>query len=105
MKTSFNTLLITGIIAMSALMTSCQSGGGGATSAVTCDKCKTVWLQRPVQVGPAGKTSGYTVLKSVKSMSCPGCEAAADTFFKTGSLKHQCAHCGGALEHCTAHGS
>ena len=97
------TLLLTTMLGLAALLTSCQTASTDVTSAVTCDKCKTVWVKRPVQVGPMGKTSGFTMLKSEASMSCPDCESAVATFFKTGSLKHSCSHCGGALNHCTTH--
>ena len=97
------TLLLTSMLGLAALLSSCQTSTGTPQSAVTCDKCQTVWVKRPVQVGPMGKTSGFTVLKNEKSMDCPDCESAVSTFFKTGSLKHNCNHCGGALNHCTNH--
>jgi len=98
------TLLLTGILGLASLITSCQSTAVAApTSAVTCDKCKTVWVKTPESVGPTCKSSTYTVLKSTKSMDCPDCESAVATFFKTGSLKHTCSHCGGALTHCASH--
>jgi len=105
MKTLTKTLFLTGILGLASLMTSCQtaSASGDATSAVTCDKCKTVWVKRPQQVGPTGKGGAYYVLKDTKSMECPDCESAVATFFKTGSLKHSCSHCGGALTHCEGH--
>ena len=97
------TLLLTSMLGLTGLLTSCQTAVPDVTSAVTCDKCKTVWVKRPVQEGPMGKSSGFVVLKNVKSMQCPDCESAVATFFKTGSLKHNCGHCGGALNHCTSH--
>ncbi len=102
MKTLTKTLILAGTISLASLMTSCQSASADATSAVTCDKCKTVWVKRPQQVGPTGKGNFY-VLKDVKTMACPDCESAVATFFKTGSLKHSCSHCGGAMTHCTSH--
>ena len=102
MKTLTKTLLFAGILGLASLMTSCQSAPTDAKSAVTCDKCKTVWVKRPEQAAPTGKGNFY-VLKDVKAMACPDCESAAATFFKTGSLKHHCSHCGGALTHCEAH--
>ncbi len=106
MNTILKTLLLTGVFAIASLMTSCQTSSGSTaapTSALTCDKCKTVWVKTPQQVGVAGKNSSYTVLKSTKSMDCPDCESAVATFFKTGSLKHHCRHCDGTLAHCEAH--
>lgn len=102
MKTLTKTLLLAGVLGLASLMTSCQSASADASSAVTCDKCKTVWVKRPEQVGPTGKSNFY-VLKDTKTMACPDCESAVATFFKTGSLKHSCSHCGGALVHCTSH--
>lgn len=103
MKTLMKTMLLVGALGLTGLMTSCQTAPADASSAVTCDKCKTVWVQRPQQVGASGKSSSFYVLKDVKTMSCPECESAAATFFKTGSLKHHCSHCGGALVHCASH--
>ena len=104
MKTLTKTLLLAATFAAASLMTSCQTSAGAApASAVTCDKCKTVWVKTPQQIGPTGKTSAYVALKSEKAMACPDCESAAATFFKTGSLKHSCSHCGGALVHCESH--
>lgn len=103
MKTVNRTLLAAAALGLAMIVSSCQTATRDATSAVSCDKCKTVWVQRPVQVGPGGKTSGYYALKSVQAMDCPDCESAVATFFKTGSLKHSCSHCGGAMNHCTGH--
>lgn len=103
MKTFTQTFILAGAIALAGFMTSCQSSSADAKSAVTCDKCKTVWVKRPEQLGASGKTSSFYVLKSAKTMSCPDCEPAVATFFKTGNLKHHCSHCGGTLTHCEAH--
>jgi hypothetical protein len=97
------TLLLTSMLGLSVLLSSCQTAAPDVTSALTCDKCKTVWVKRPVQVGPTGKTSGFVMLRNEKSMECPDCESAVATFFKTGSLKHNCDHCGGTLNHCKQH--
>ena len=102
MKTLTQTLLLAGIFGLASLMTSCQSTSASPTSAVTCSKCKTVWVKTPQQAG-GGKIGGYTVLKNTKSMVCPDCESAVATFFKTGSLKHHCNSCGDTLTHCEAH--
>lgn len=86
-------------------MVSCQSTGGTheTGSAVTCDKCKTVWVKRPSNIGGAGKGGGVTTYRDNQAMKCPDCENAIATFVKTGQLKHRCNHCGGTMTHCTAH--
>ena len=103
MKTLTKTLLLSAILGMVSFSTCVQAASDDATSAVTCDKCKTVWVKRPVQVGPSGKGATYYALKSEKSMECPDCQSAIATFFKTGKLKHECAKCGGTMTHCTNH--
>jgi len=103
MKTITKTLLLAGILGLAGLMTSCQSTAAGPTSAITCDKCKTVWVKRAEPIGATGKGGSFYALKSVKSMECPECESAVATFFKTGALKHGCSHCGGTLTHCEGH--
>jgi hypothetical protein len=105
MKTKQNILQTVQIafLALAALtLMACQSTSGGTSGpAVMCGKCKTVWVKSPTTVGAPGK--GYTVYRDQKTMACPDCESAAATFFKTGSLKHHCAHCGDTLAHCEAH--
>lgn len=108
MKTLTKTLLLTGILGLASLMTSCQTAtaSADATSAVTCDKCKTVWVLRPVPLAPYGKSQSFYALRApayAKIMECPDCESSIVTFFKTGQLKHHCSHCGGTLTHCVAH--
>ncbi len=91
------------ILALIALpMVACQTTASAPGQAVMCDKCKTVWVSRPM---PAGSkvNPGYLAYRDVKSMECPECESAVATFFKTGSLQHRCTHCGGALAHCESH--
>lgn len=94
------------ILALVALpMVACKTTStSDSGSAVTCDKCKTVWVSRPEQIGLGTKGGpAYTTYRNVKFMQCPECESAIATFFKTGSLKHHCDHCGGNLTHCEAH--
>lgn len=87
------------------LLVACQTTStSGSGSAIMCGKCKTVWVSRPVSFGVATKGGpAYVAYRNVKTMECPECESAVTTFFKTGSLKHHCAHCGGELTHCTTH--
>ena len=70
--------------------------------AVTCDKCKTVWVSVPVS-SPGGK--GFMTYRNVKKMECADCESAVATFFKTGKLQHECKKCSGELTHCEEHKS
>lgn len=101
MKTLTKTLLLTGILGLASLIPSCQTTSATGNSAVTCSKCKTVWVSSPTAIGPSRKP--YIVYRDKKIMTCPDCESAAATFFKTGSLKHHCAHCGDTLAHCETH--
>jgi hypothetical protein len=38
--------------------------------------------------------------RDAKTMVCPDCHSAMENFFKTGSLKHTCTHCGGTMTIC-----
>ena len=87
-------------------MTSCQTTGGTMDpgTAVMCDKCKTVWVKRPSNIGGVGKGGGgVTTYRDAKVMQCPDCENAIVTFVKTGQLQHRCTRCGGTMTHCTVH--
>lgn len=59
-----------------------------AENAVMCDKCKVTFEL----IGSHTVRHEY-----IKVMLCPDCESAAANFFKTGQLKHHCAHCGGTM--------
>lgn len=72
------------------------------TEAVMCDKCKTVWVRKPTTIGSPGRMQ-TTILRDSKTMTCPDCQLAINNFWKTGSMKHTCSHCGGTLAHCTQH--
>jgi hypothetical protein len=103
MKLKMRLLAFAGSLGLIAVLPSCQTMGPTAgTDAVMCSKCKTVWVKTPVQAGAPGR-GGYTIYRDSKTMTCPDCESAVVTFFKTGSLKHHCAHCGNTLTHCTKH--
>lgn len=103
MKLLKKAVLLAGLPGLAGLMASCQTTPADVTSAVTCDKCKTVWVQRPVQVGGSSGKGGYYALRATKTMVCPDCESNIATFVRTGSLKHACSHCGGTMNHCTVH--
>jgi hypothetical protein len=104
MKLPIKTIVKAGMLALLTVATvSCESTGAGNTagnSAVSCDKCKTVWVQRASQAGGIGKSGSAIIFRNEKAMECPDCENAVVTFFKTGKLKHRCDHCGGTMLHC-----
>ena len=64
--------------------------------AVTCAKCRMVWVRRLEHIG---KT---TVYRNVKAMECPDCKSAVANFFTTGKWQHACATCGENLAECAA---
>ncbi len=76
--------------------------GSAGTQAVMCDKCKTVWVRKPETIGSPGRFQTI-IYRDSKTMTCPDCQLTADNFWKTGSMKHSCSHCGGTLTHCTQH--
>ena len=106
MKMHTRLLLLAGSLGLITLMPSCQSTTATATTgseAVMCDKCKTVWvMNKPTALGAPGRMQ-TTIYRDSKTMSCPDCQLAADNYWKTGSMKHTCSHCGGTLTHCTQH--
>jgi ribosomal protein S27E len=96
-------LLLFGALGITALLSACQTAPPAPPAkAVTCDKCKMVWVESFSNPGYAKHPGVYIPVKS-KVMICPDCESAVVTFFKTGQLKHHCAHCGGTLTHCAYH--
>ena len=102
MKTNtLNSLFLIGVLGAAMTLTACQTVPQHPTSAITCNKCQTVWVNTPDGSGKPG--SGYYALRSSKQMVCPGCQDAILTFLRTGQLKHHCNICGGSLDHCTAH--
>ena len=89
--------LLFAAIAAGLMMTGCETTKTASShDAVGCEKCKTVW----VRGGGTGKSAGYSM---TKRMVCPDCVSAVENYFKTGELKHTCATCGHALQHCTKH--
>jgi hypothetical protein len=100
--TPIKTLLLAGAFGVATILIGCQTAHPLASPAVTCSKCKTVWVKRPYNEGSA-KTGTRYVLRDEKVMRCPDCESLVETFFKTGKLKHRCVSCGGTLDHCLVH--
>lgn len=90
------------ILALTMVAFNAPAADTPAHGAVTCDKCKTVWVQVPV-TSPA--TKGLTIYRDAKKMECDDCQSAVVTFFKTGKLQHECKKCGGELTHCEEHKS
>ena len=96
------TLLLTSMLGLAALLTSCQTSTGTPESAVTCDKCRTVFFKAPSSLTPGNK--GFVTLRDASRMDCPDCENQVIAWVKTGSLtKHVCKSCGGSLNHCRRH--
>lgn len=115
-----STSYIAAALAVAALFAvGCESNGGekhdmhqgsGATGAmmtedagmqaVTCEKCEVTWVKSPV-TNDKGRIIDY---RTTKSHECPDCRAAAQNFFATGRLQHECKTCGpDALQKCEAH--
>ncbi len=90
------------VLAFAMVAFNVSAADTAGTGAVTCDKCKTVWVSTAV-TSPGGK--GFTTYRDVKKMECADCESAVATFFKTGKMQHECKKCGGALTHCEEHKS
>jgi ribosomal protein S27E len=100
---TLKSLLLSGALGIATLMTACQTAPPTPlASAVTCNKCKMVWVEHANNPGYAKNPGAYVPVKR-KVMVCPDCESSIVTFFKTGKLKHSCTHCGGTLTHCTYH--
>jgi hypothetical protein len=70
-----------------------------STQAVACSKCQVTYVKVPAN-DPKGRFYGYSTRKE---MECPGCKTAAQAFFETGKLEHQCTHCSGTMEVCEGH--
>jgi hypothetical protein len=102
MKTRNRYYLLAGILSLLTILPVHDSlAAKPGTGAVTCDACKTVWVKTSVPSTPY--KGGVSVYHDTKTMACPYCESAVQAFFKRGSLKHHCSHCGGNLTHCTEH--
>ena len=106
MKLHMRLLILAGSLGLVTALPSCQSTESSRTTAgseaVMCDKCKTVWVKQAENLGAPGQFR-TTVYRDSKKMTCPDCELAIANFWKTGQMKHNCAHCGGTLAHCTQH--
>ena len=99
----FVILISTGLITGCASPSQTAPQRGPVLSAITCDKCRSVWIQHAERSSTFRGAAGPYVLRTENRMVCPDCESAAETFFRTGALKHRCAHCGGTMSHCTEH--
>lgn len=97
--------ILAGSLGLATMLSSCQSTGSASTAgteAIMCDKCKTVWVSKPTTIGSPGRMQ-TTILRDSKTMTCPDCQLAINNYWKTGSMKHVCATCGGTMTHCTQH--
>lgn len=97
-----NTLQTLALLAFAMMAFNLSAADTPANGAVTCDKCKTVWVKVP---GTSPASKGITTYRDVKKMECNDCENAVVTFFKTGKLQHECKKCSGELTHCEEHKS
>lgn len=98
-------ILALAVIPLGVLQTAAaEDAAPEGENAVMCDKCKTVWVNRPITVGGAGggKGGGVVTYRKKKVMKCEECENAVVTFFKTGKLQHECKSCASELTHCKA---
>jgi len=89
-------------LGLAGMLTSCQTTTGTPQSAVTCDKCRTVYFKDSSGINPSNK--GFVALRDASRMECAECENQVIAWVKTGSLsKHTCNSCGGKLHHCKNH--
>lgn len=104
MKTQLLRTALSGLAALVTLvLASCQAPSSAPSSALTCDKCTTIYFKAPTRSGPGGK-DGIITLRRAGTMSCPDCDNVALSWIKGGSLlKHTCKSCGGTLHHCLRH--
>lgn len=85
------------------VLASCQATSSAPGSALTCDKCTTVYFKSPTKSGPGGK-EGLITLRKAGSMACPDCDNQASAWIKGSSvIKHTCKSCGGTMNHCVRH--
>jgi ribosomal protein S27E len=90
------------------LLAGCQSGGTKAattlpaTQAVSCSKCKTVFVREP-RSSSTGKGSHIVGYRTRRAMTCPDCKDAVESFFATGKFQHTCKTCGDTMELCEGH--
>ncbi|MFZ2282092.1 MAG: hypothetical protein WAW39_30130 [Prosthecobacter sp.] len=98
------TLLMIVTLGVAAFLTSCQAPTVAVPhSAITCNKCNSVYFKSP-SVSSAAGDKGFVTLKSSSSMTCPDCENKVIAWIKTGAFtEHTCKTCGGAMSHCTSH--
>lgn len=98
------TLLMIVTLGVAAFLTSCQAPAGAVPhSAITCNKCNTVYFKSPSVASAAGD-KGFVTLKSSSSMTCPDCENKVIAWAKKGEFtEHTCKTCGGAMKHCSSH--
>ncbi len=104
MKTQLLRTALPGLAALVTLvLASCQAPPSTPSSALTCDKCSTVYFKSPTRSGPGAK-EGLITLRTAGSMSCPDCDNQAVAWVRGSSLvKHTCKSCGGTMNHCLRH--
>ena len=88
------------ITALTSLLSFSQAAT--PSTAVTCEKCHTVYFKAPGPLTPANK--GFVALHTASRMECKDCETRIIAWVKTGTLTTQvCKSCGGTLQCCTQH--
>jgi len=98
MKNTVRFLSVAGMMALLTILSPQSSfAAPPKDGAVMCDKCKMVMVKVPSMSSAKSPTLVY---HDVKTMECPDCHSAMENFFKTGSLKHTCTHCGGTMTVC-----
>lgn len=97
MKNRMRFLTTLGVMTLLAILPSQMVAAPPKDGAVMCDKCKMVMVKVASQASAKNPTLVY---HDVKTMQCPDCHSAMENFFKTGSLKHTCSHCGGTMTVC-----
>ena len=100
--------IVSGLVVGAAALfaAGCQDTGGHehhmtatgvSDKAVMCSKCQVTYFQDSL-----GK--GSPVKYQTSKMECPDCKSAAESYFTTGKMSHDCKTCGpDALKVCELH--
>lgn len=86
-----------GMLSLLTILPSQSYAAPPKDGAVMCDQCKMVMVK---VANPTTAKNPTITYHDVRTMVCPDCKSAMETFFKTGRLKHTCSHCGGTMTVC-----